>query len=205
MSIEETIIETETAQSYLSFKLEDELFALSVSKVIEILEVPKITKIPRAPDYMTGVINLRGSVLPLVDTRIKFGMPPLEFTVNTCIIVMEIVVEGESIQLGALVDAVLEVLEVDESTVQSSPTIDAKYKLEFIKGMIHIEEKFIMLLNIDEVFSLENIEQLKVGKEVGTKEESKNKSESSSKTINKVKDEPSSKTKKNTKSKTSKK
>ncbi|MDH5367842.1 MAG: chemotaxis protein CheW [Cyclobacteriaceae bacterium] len=171
----ESIINENAVQSYLSFRLEDELFALGVNRVIEILEVPKITKIPRAPNYMTGVINLRGSVLPLVDTRIKFGMSPLEFTVNTCIVVMEIDIEGESIQLGALVDAVLEVLEVDESTVQTSPSIDAKYRLEFIKGMVHIQDKFIMLLNIDEVFSLENIEQLKVSKEMGAKEENKNK------------------------------
>ena len=164
----ETNIENTKIQSYLSFRLENELFALSVDRVIEILEVPKITKIPKSPDYMSGVINLRGSVLPLVDTRIKFGMTPIEFTVNTCIIVLEIEVEGETIQLGTLVDAVLEALEVDESTMQSSPSIDAKYRLEFIKGVVHVQEDFIMLLNIDEVFSLENIEPVKMSKEVGT-------------------------------------
>ena len=160
----ETISENTAVKSYLSFRLEEEIFALGVDRVIEILEVPKITKIPRAPDYMTGVINLRGNVLPLVDTRIKFGMTPLEFTVNTCIVVIEIEIEGESIRLGILVDAVLEVLEVDDSTMQSSPSIDAKYKLEFIKGMVNVQDNFIMLLNIDEVFTLENIEQLKVTK-----------------------------------------
>lgn len=179
----ETILEVEKVQSYLSFSLEDELFALGVNRVIEILEVPKITKIPRAPEYMTGVINLRGSVLPLVDTRIKFGMSPVEYTVNTCIVVMEITIEGESVRLGAIVDAVLEVLEVDESIVQSSPSIDAKYKLEFIKGMIHIQEEFIMLLNIDEVFSLENIEQIKISSDL----ENKSKKEAKTKTSTKKK------------------
>jgi len=171
----ETNIEKTNIQSYLSFRLGGELFALSVNRVIEILEVPKITKIPKAPDYMSGVINLRGSVLPLLDTRIKFGMTPIEFSVNTCIIVLEIEVEGEIIQLGTLVDAVLEALEIDESTMQSSPSINAKYKLEYIKGMVQIQEKFIMLLNIDEVFSLENIEPVKISKIEDNKEEKGNK------------------------------
>lgn len=171
------IIETEESkdiQAYLSFKLSDELFALGVGKVIEILEVTKITKIPRAPSYMKGVINLRGNVLPLIDTRIKFGLPPIEFTVNTCIVVMDIEVEGESIQIGALVDAVLEVLDIDEKNIQSSPSIDAEYKMEFIKGMVHIGDDFIMLLNIDEVFSLEDIELLKVSKDSKEAKGSKN-------------------------------
>jgi len=192
----ETIVEESTVQSYLSFRLDKELFALNVGRVIEILEVPKITKIPRAPQYMTGVVNLRGSVLPLVDTRIKFGLDAITFTVNTCIVVMEIEVEGETIQIGALVDAVLEVLEVDESTIQSSPSIDAKYRLEFIKGMVQVDDKFIMLLNIDEVFSLENIEELKLGKEAGMKEEVKAKKDAT------VKQKAPEKSKKTTKSKT---
>lgn len=169
----EEIKESKDLRPYLSFKLSDELFALGVEKVIEILDVPKITKIPRAPSYMKGVINLRGHVLPLVDTRIKFGLPPIEFTVDTCIVVMEIDVEEESIQLGALVDAVVEVFDVDRKTIQPSPSIDAKYKLDFIQGMIHKEKDFIMLLHIDKVFSLQDIEELKVSKEKKITKQSK--------------------------------
>jgi purine-binding chemotaxis protein CheW len=149
--------ENETIDSYLSFKLDDEFFAVDVKKVIEILEVPGITSIPLAPDYMAGIINLRGKVLPLIDTKVKFGLKPIEFTVDTCIIVIEIKVEGELLQIGTLVDSVLEVLDVPLSQIQPSPSIEAKYKLEFIKGMIRRDEDFIMLLNLDEVFSIQDV------------------------------------------------
>jgi len=140
--------------SYLSFMLDDQLFALNVQKVIEILEVPPITKIPRAPEYMAGVINLRGNVLPLIDTKVKFGLPPVERTINTCVIVIEITVEGETMNIGTLVDEVLEVLEVDKKEIKPSPTIEAKYNLDFIEGVFRKDEEFIMLLNLSEIFSL---------------------------------------------------
>ncbi|MEQ9403813.1 MAG: chemotaxis protein CheW [Cyclobacteriaceae bacterium] len=143
--------------SFLSFKLDDEFFGVDVKKVIEILEVPGITRIPLAPDYMAGIINLRGKVLPLIDTKIKFGLDPIEFAVDTCIIVIEIEVEGEVLQIGTLVDSVQEVLEIPESEIQPSPSIEAKYKLEFIRGMIRKEDDFIMLLDLDEVFSIQDV------------------------------------------------
>src|SRR5215213_8131176 len=92
--------------SYLTFKLGDELFAANVSKVIEILEIPNIPKVPRSPDFMRGVINLRGNVLSVLDSRIKFGLPLTDNTVNTCIIVMNIDLEAQNITLGLIVDAV---------------------------------------------------------------------------------------------------
>ena len=156
-SIEEEEVESEVLDSYLSFKLDDEFFGVDVRKVIEILEVPGITRIPLAPDYMAGIINLRGKVLPLIDTKVKFGLNPIEFTVDTCIVVIEIEVEGEVLQIGTLVDSVLEVLEVAQSNIQPSPSIEAKYRLDFIKGMIRKDEDFIMLLNLDEVFSIQDV------------------------------------------------
>ncbi|MDT8411778.1 MAG: chemotaxis protein CheW [Vicingaceae bacterium] len=149
--------------SFLSFKLGEEYFVVDVSKVIEILEVPKITKVPKAPEYMAGVINLRGKVLPLIDTKLKFGMPPINFSVDTCIVVIEIELEGEIMHVGVLVDAVLEVIEVDESIIKPSPSIDAKYPLNFIKGMIERgnDKNFIMILDINEVFSLQEKEAIK--------------------------------------------
>lgn len=151
----------ELTRSYLSFQLEDEKFAIAVGKVIEILEVPKITKVPRAPDYMKGVINLRGSVLPVIDTHLKFGLPPTKLTVDTCIAVLDIEIEGEKIMLGALVDAVEEVLEIGPEQISPSPSIGNKYKSEFINGMAKVDEEFIMILNIDKVFSSEEITVLK--------------------------------------------
>lgn len=156
-SVVEEEKENEVMDSYLTFKLDDEFFGVDVKKVIEILEVPGITRIPLAPDYMAGIINLRGKVLPLIDTKVKFGLEPIEFTVDTCIVVIEIEVEGEVLQIGTLVDSVLEVLEIPQSAIQPSPTIEAKYKLEFIRGMIRKDDDFIMLLSLDEVFSIQDV------------------------------------------------
>ena len=146
-------LSTEVLQSYLTFRLGDELFAANVGKVLEILEIPRITKVPRSPDFMRGVINLRGSVLPVIDTRIKFGLPAVEDTINTCIIVLDIEMDGNHINIGTVVDAVQEVLEIEAGQVQPAPTIGSKYKSEFIDGMVKMNDQFIMMLNLDKVFS----------------------------------------------------
>ena len=158
--------------SYLSFKLGEEEFAAHVSKVLSIMEMTKITKVPKSPEYMKGAINLRGQVLPVVDTRIKFGMTPTEFTKNTCIIVMEVEMEGEHVQVGTLVDSVQEVLEINEDQIQPPPSIGSKYQSQFIYGMAKIDEKFIMLLDMDKVFSAEEISNLQTSTEMGAQEES---------------------------------
>ncbi len=167
--IEEAVMEH--TQSYLSFRLDEEFFALNVQHVIEILEVPKITRVPHAPAYMAGVINLRGKVLPLVDTKVKFGLEPVQYTVNTCVIVVDIEVEGEKIQIGTLVDAVLEVMEIGVSQIQPSPTIQARYKLEFIEGVFRKEEDFIMLLNLGKVFSIEEMNEMQDSNEQADKKD----------------------------------
>ena len=107
--------------SYLTFKLGEEEFAAHVGKVLNILEMTKITEVPKSPDYMKGVINLRGSVLPVIDTRIKFGMTPTEYTPNTCIVVMDIDMDGDSIHVGALVDSVQAVLEIEDTQICRLP------------------------------------------------------------------------------------
>lgn len=159
-----TLEEKKDLNSYLTFKMDDELFALNVLKVIEILEVPQITKIPRSPAYMAGIINLRGKVLPLVDTRVKFGLEPIKYTISTCIIVIEINVEGDILQVGTLVDEVLEVIEIEKSQIQPSPSIEANYNLDFIEGMFRKDEHFIMLLNLDKVFSVQDYSYMQQNK-----------------------------------------
>ncbi len=155
MAIQDVMNIAKGSNSYLSFKLGEELFSAHVSKVLNILEMTKITKVPKAPEYMLGVINLRGSVLPLVDTRIKFGIPVTEFTAETCIIVLEVELNGDSVQVGAVVDSVQEVLEVEKEKILPPPDIGSKYKSEFIKGIMKINEEFIMLLDMDKVFAVE--------------------------------------------------
>jgi purine-binding chemotaxis protein CheW len=147
-----------TLTSYLSFKLGDETFAANVSKVLNILEMTKITKVPKAPEYMKGVINLRGTVLPLIDTRIKFGLTTTEFTANTCILVLDIQIENDSLHVGALVDGVQEVLEIEPQQILPPPNIGSKYHSDFISGMYKVgEEQFIMILDMDKVFSVDEL------------------------------------------------
>jgi purine-binding chemotaxis protein CheW len=145
-----TIMET---TQYLTFKLEEEIFSLDISKVREVLDFTKVTKVPQTPDFMLGVINLRGSVVPVVDMRLKFGLSKTETTVNTCIIIVEIELDGETTVLGALVDSVQEVMELDPGQIEPPPRIGTRLNTKFIKGMGKRDEEFIIILDIDKVFS----------------------------------------------------
>lgn len=151
---------TETVQ-YLTFKLADETFALDVSTVREILEQSAITKVPQTPAFMKGVINLRGSVVPVIDMRLKFGMSATERTVNTCIIVVEVQMEDETIILGALADSVQEVIEMEPEQIEPTPHVGTRLNTEFIKGMGKVGSQFIMILDIDKVFSSDEMEAVK--------------------------------------------
>jgi len=144
-------------QTYLSFRLEAEVFAINVSKVLNILEMKPITKVPKSPEYMKGVINLRGTVLPVVDLRLKFGLPENQDTIDTNIIVLSIDKDGETIMIGILIDNVNEVLEFKDEDIVQSPSIGTKYNSGFISGMWRQDENFIMILDIDKVFSVEEI------------------------------------------------
>lgn len=149
----------ETTQ-YLTFKLEDEVFALDISKVREVLDFTTVTKVPRTPDFMRGVINLRGSVVPVVDMRLKFGMTVTEKTVNTCIIIVEVTLDGDSTLLGALADSVQEVMDLEPDQIEPAPKIGTRFRTDFIKGMGKHDSKFIMLLDIDKVFSADELAQV---------------------------------------------
>lgn len=151
---------TKENKSYLSFRLGTEHFGIEVSKIIEILEVPRITKVPHAPSYMKGVVNLRGGVLPVIDTRVKFGMTETQLAVETCIVVLNIEINDEKLTVGAMVDAVSEVFELEDAEIQPSPAIGTKYRPEFIKGMMRFKDQFLMLLNIDKVFSAGEFEAI---------------------------------------------
>ena len=150
---------TETVQ-YLTFKLADEIFAFDVAKVREILELTSITKVPQTPDFMRGVINLRGSVVPVIDLRLNFGMACTEQTVNTCIIVVEVNLGGETVVLGVLADSVQEVVEMEPDLIEPPPQLVTKLNTEFIKGMGKVENNFVMILDIDKVFSSNDLNEI---------------------------------------------
>jgi purine-binding chemotaxis protein CheW len=146
----------QSMNSYLSFKLGDEFFAVHVGKVLNILELLPITHVPKSHDSILGVINLRGSVLAVVDIRMNFDLAHAEYTKDTCILVLQVMINEEQIEVGAIVDSVHAVLEVDENNILPPPTVGVKYKSEFVTGIIKIDEKFIMVLDIDKLFALEN-------------------------------------------------
>ncbi len=143
---------TETRQ-YLTFKLSNEVFAVDVAKVREILEYSSITRIPQTPEYMCGVINLRGCVVPVIDMRLKFNMHKTEPTVNTCIVVVEVVLGDELVVIGALADSVQEVFELEAEHIEPPPHIGTKFKTDFIMGMGKNNGQFLMILDIDKTFS----------------------------------------------------
>ena len=148
---------TETRQ-YLTFKLGNEIFGTDVAKVREVLDFTTITAIPRTPDFMSGVINLRGSVVPVVDLRLCFQMSKTERTRNTCIVVVEVqVLEGEATVIGALADSVEEVIDLEPDQIQPAPRIGTQIRTDFIKGMGKRDSQFIMILDIDRVFSAEEL------------------------------------------------
>jgi purine-binding chemotaxis protein CheW len=147
---------SETTQ-FLTYKLGDEVFALDITKVREVLDFTTVTKVPRTPDFMRGVINLRGSVVPVVDLRLKFGMTRTESSVNTCIIITEVTVDNDTTVLGALADSVQEVLDLEPGSIAQAPKIGTKLKTEFIKGMGKRDDRFIIILDIDKVFSFDEL------------------------------------------------
>lgn len=144
-------------KQYLTFRLGEETFAVDVSEVKEIIDDVKLTKIPQTPEYFSGVINLRGSVLPVINLRTKFGMPFTEVTKDTCIVVMEAKIEGTSVALGTLVDSVLEVFELEEKEIEPAPKLGSKLNVDFIKGIGKRDQKFMIILDINKVFSSEEL------------------------------------------------
>nr|WP_272881619.1 chemotaxis protein CheW [Fundidesulfovibrio soli] len=144
----------------MTFTLGEEVFALDIASVREVLEYTAITKVPRTPEYIRGVINLRGRAVPVVDVRLKFGMASTQRTVNTCIIIVEVDLGGETTVLGALSDSVKEVMDIEPENIEPAPRIGTSIKADFIKGIGKHGEDFIILLDIDKVFSEEELLQL---------------------------------------------
>jgi len=155
---------------YLTFKLGEEVYAVDISKVREVLDFTSVTKVPRTPDFMRGVINLRGSVVPVVDLRLKFGMSSTEKTVNTCVIILEVRVDSETTILGALADSVQEVIDLESEHIEPAPRIGTKLRTEFIAGMGKQNDKFLILLDIDKIFSTEELSLVQEGQAGATAE-----------------------------------
>ncbi len=155
-----SVTELAEVTQFLTFKLRDEVFAFDISKVREVLDFATMAKVPRTPEFMRGVINLRGSVVPVVDLRLKFGMSKTEKTVNTCIIITEVTLDGETVVLGALADSVQEVMDLSSDDIEPAPRIGTKLKTEFIKGMGKRNDGLVIILDVDKIFSTEELAEV---------------------------------------------
>ena len=150
--------ETLKTSQYLAFSLDKEVFAFDISRVREILEYTNATKVPQTPDMMKDVINLRGSVVPVIDMRVKSGMGETEKTVNTVSFIIEIEIDNEVNMIEALVDSVREVIDLDKAHIKPPPKIGTTLNTEFIKGMGKQKDQFVIILDIEKIFSSENLD-----------------------------------------------
>ncbi len=151
-------MENITKQAYLSFRLSNELFAVNAFKVLEVLEQQYITEIPQTPDYVLGVINFRGEILPVFDTRRKFNMPARDEKQKFVIIVLDLVIDGQQVMIGTTADGVKDVIEIEEKEIKEVPEVGSSFNIEFLEGIIHRDNGFIMMLNVDKIYAEENVE-----------------------------------------------
>ncbi len=145
---------------YLTFTLNEEEYGIGILKVKEIIGMMTITSVPRTPEFVKGVINLRGKVIPIIDLRLKFSMEAIPYSERTCIIVVEIDSDDATVLIGIVVDAVSEVLNVKEEDIEDAPTFGTKLDTDYILGMAKMEGSVKILLNIDKVLSTNEIEEL---------------------------------------------
>ena len=145
---------------YLTFTLDNEEYGIGILKIKEIIGMMPITAVPQTPDFVKGVINLRGKVIPVVDLRLRFGMEEIEYNDRTCIIVVEIMGKTGNITIGIVVDSVSEVLSIKEDEIEETPTFGTRLNTEYILGMAKMSGGVKILLDIDKVLTSEEIEVL---------------------------------------------
>ncbi len=145
---------------YLTFTLADEEYGIGILKIKEIIGMMPITTVPRTPEFVKGVINLRGKVIPVMDLRLRFGMESIDYTERTCIIVVEIEGTSGTVQIGIVVDSVSEVLNINVDDIEDTPTFGAKLNTDYILGMTKVKGGVKILLDIDRVLSSEEIDSL---------------------------------------------
>ncbi|MGZ8184774.1 MAG: chemotaxis protein CheW [Methylobacter sp.] len=152
--------EQEEQQQYLTFMLSGETYAISILRIKEIIQYGQLTEVPRMPEFIRGVINLRGAVVPVIDLSARFGKPPTAVGRRNCIIIIEVALGTETQSVGVMVDAVNAVLEIPGSEIEPAPTFGTNIRADFIAGMGKINGKFVIILNIQHVLSMDDMEAL---------------------------------------------
>ncbi len=146
---------------YLTFSMANEEYGIGILKIKEIIGMMPVTTVPQTPEYVKGVINLRGKVIPVMDLRLRFGMEAMDYTERTCIIVVEIEDQAGTVMIGIVVDSVSEVLNIKGKEIEDTPTFGAKLNTDYILGMAKMEGGVKILLDIDKVFSSDELALLK--------------------------------------------
>lgn len=147
---------------YLTFQLQSEQYGVPIESVREINRVGEITPVPKTPEFVKGVMNLRGKIIPVINLRLRFGMDSQDYTRDTCIIV----IESSLGQIGLIVDSVKEVVTFEENMIEPAPTLGSKCQMLFLKGMGKLEDKVVLLVNIAEAFTIEQLNEfLQISKE----------------------------------------
>jgi len=149
--------ETVEQQQYLTFLLANEEYAISILKVKEIIEYDTVTTVPKTPQWVRGVINLRGAVVPVVDLAVKFGLEQKPVTRTTCIVIVETQFESQNITIGVLADAVSQVMELTAEDLQPVPEFGTRVKVDYLLGMAQVGKKFALLLDVDKVLSTDEL------------------------------------------------
>lgn len=148
---------SEHCGKYLTFKLATEHYGIEILKVREIIGMIQITKVPRMPEYIKGVMNLRGKVIPIIDLRLKFGLPEATHTKRTCIVVVEVTSVSNSFQVGVIVDEVDEVVDLNEEQIEPSPEYGNSLHTDFIRAMGKVNEEVKILLDIDKILTQDDV------------------------------------------------
>ena len=148
---------TEEQQQYLTFLLGGEMFAIGILNIKEIIEYGSLTTVPMMPEFIRGVINLRGAVVPVIDLSARFGDTQSSITRRSCIVIIEVETEGEKHDVGVVVDSVSEVLEIPATEIEPPPSFGAKIRADFIAGMGKVNNKFVIILNVDHVLSIDEM------------------------------------------------
>ena len=156
-NIRDAVKESEEQQQYLTFMLADEMFAIGILSIREIIEYDSLTEVPMTPPFIRGVINLRGAVVPVIDLAVRFGRQPRESTKRTCIVIVEIEWNEGSQEMGVVVDAVNEVLEISRNDIEPPPEFGAKIRSDFIEGMGKINGKFVIILDVNRVLLMDEV------------------------------------------------
>ena len=155
--IRDAILAAEEEQQYLTFLLGEEMFAIGILSIREIIEYGFVTEVPMTPPFIRGVINLRGAVVPVLDLAVRFGREARDTTKRTCIVIVEIEADKGSHEIGVVVDAVNEVLEIAHADIEPPPEFGARIRSDFIKGMGKIDGKFVIILDANRVLSVDEV------------------------------------------------